>query len=114
MATVTRLADHRPDRAGTGIPEIRFERRELDQLLSVYSHRVKDGDWKDYAIRQDGDTAAFHAYRGASRQPCFTMVKHRLPAGRIEFVLYRGLERIRRAFSLSDALAASRRSLRPR
>ena len=44
MATVSRLTDHR--KRG----RIFFSRRELDQLLQLYSRQVARGEWRDYAI----------------------------------------------------------------
>ena len=58
MSTVVRLADYK--NANRRIqPDICFDKKEFDQLLSVYSRWVMSGDWKDYAIRHDPTMAAF-------------------------------------------------------
>ena len=45
MEGVIRLSDYRRRRG-----RVYFTRAELSQLLSLYSRRVADGVWKDYAI----------------------------------------------------------------
>lgn len=116
MTTVVRIADYKRKpgkKPGHTHKDICFDRRELDLLLSVYSRRVINGEWKDYAIRHDQNMAAFLVYRNASQHPSFTVVKRRPSNGTTEFCVYHGRERIRRSVTLSDALSVLKRKLKP-
>ena len=109
MATIFRIADYKlRDR----LRDVRFDRRELEQLLSVYSHRVINGEWKDYAIRHEPGMAAFHMYSYSSQSPSCSVVKRRPSESRVEFVVYSGRQRVRRSPTLRDALAVLNRQLR--
>lgn len=107
MSTVVPIADYRPAALDTC-----FSRRELEQLLGVYSRRVISGEWKDYGIRHEPNMAAFMIYRNASQQPAFTVIKRKLSGGKTEFVVYHGRERIRKSASLSDAISVLKRKFR--
>jgi len=69
MATVSRLTDHRRHR------RIFFSRRELDQLLQLYSRQVARGEWRDYAIDHGDDRAVFSVFRHSLDMPLYTIVK---------------------------------------
>src|ERR1700722_18574223 len=69
MATVFRLPDHRRER------RIFFSRRELDQLLQLYSRQVARGEWRDYAIDHSDGRAAFSVFRHSLDMPLYTIVK---------------------------------------
>lgn len=56
-------------------PDVRFDRRELDQILQVYSFMVAGGDWRDYAIDHMSDKAVFSVFRRASEMPLFRIEK---------------------------------------
>jgi hypothetical protein len=58
-----------------GAQDVRFERRELDQILRTYGRMVAAGEWRDYAIDFLEDRAVFSAYRHASEAPLFTIEK---------------------------------------
>jgi len=74
MAIVSRLPEqHRPDHRRAR--RIFFSRRELDQLLQLYSRQVARGEWRDYAIDQSEDTAAFSVFRHSLDSPLYTIVK---------------------------------------
>ena len=90
---------HRP------IPSAAFTRRELSQMLSVYSRRVADGEWRDYAIDNREDKAIFSIFRRSFESPLFAIVKQ--PAEEsAEYALFAGPERLDSNHSLSDLLAA--------
>ena len=111
MSTVVCLADYK--NANRRIqPDICFNKKEFDQLLSVYSRRVMSGDWKDYAIRHDPTMAAFLIYRNNSRQPSFTIVKRKASSSKLEYQVYHGRERMKRSSSLTDALSVLTRKLK--
>lgn len=111
MATIFRIADYKP-RNRPALRDVRFDRGELEQLLSVYSHRVIDGEWKDYAIRHEPGMAAFHMYSYSSQSPSCSVVKRRPSESLVEFVVYNGRQRIKRSPTLRDALAALNPRLR--
>ncbi|MEO1746670.1 MAG: DUF2794 domain-containing protein [Pseudomonadota bacterium] len=56
-------------------PEVKFDRRELDQLLRVYSFMVAGGDWRDYGISHLKDRAVFSVFRRASEMPLYRIEK---------------------------------------
>ncbi|NBP73222.1 MAG: DUF2794 domain-containing protein [Alphaproteobacteria bacterium] len=111
MSNVVRLADYK--NANRRIqPDICFNKKEFDQLLSVYSRRVMSGEWKDYAIRHDPTMAAFLIYRNNSRQPSFTVIKRKTSGSKLEYLVYHGRERLKRSASLTDALSVLKRKLK--
>lgn len=65
--------------ASTGNPskplQITFDRKELNLILNLYSFRVADGEWKDYAIDHLPDRAVFSIFRKASERALFSIVK---------------------------------------
>lgn len=111
MTTVVSLAEYKRA-ARRAVPDICFDKRELDQLLTVYSRRVMSGEWKDYAIRHDPTMAAFLIYRNNSRQPAFTVVKRKTSADKLEFIVFHGRERLKRSNLLNDALSVLKRKLK--
>ena len=58
----------------TGIP-VAFDRRELDQILQLYSRMVATGEWRDYAIDHLPDRAVFSVFRRTSEVPLFQIAK---------------------------------------
>jgi hypothetical protein len=57
-------------------PIITFNRRELDQILSVYGRRVADGEWRDYAIDMLRDRAVFSVFRRTAEVPLYRIEKN--------------------------------------
>lgn len=107
MSTIVRITDYRH-----AAPDTCFNKRELEQLLAVYSRRVISGEWKDYGITHEPTMAAFLIYRNASQQPTFTVVKRLTGAGKIDFTVFHGRERLRRSASLTDAISVLKRKFR--
>ncbi|MEM7222466.1 MAG: DUF2794 domain-containing protein [Pseudomonadota bacterium] len=90
-----------------------FSRAELNQLLSLYSRRVMSGEWRDYAIDQQGDTAMFSVYRHAHERPLYTIAKKSGANGRgTEFWVCRDRERLASTACLAEALTVFRPALR--
>lgn len=56
--------------------DVRFDRRELAQILRLYGRMVSAGEWRDYAIDFLSDRAVFSVYRHASQVPLYTIEKH--------------------------------------
>ena len=55
---------------------VRFDRRELNQILRVYGFRVADGEWRDYAIDMLKDKAVFSVFRRTSEMPLYMIEKN--------------------------------------
>ncbi len=88
MSEPISLAMHRPLTTGgsanshiasTGNPlnpsQVNFDRQELQTLLNLYSFRVADGEWRDYAIDFGRDRAVFSVFRKAREAPLFRVEK---------------------------------------
>jgi hypothetical protein len=52
-----------------------FQRRELQQLLSVYGRMVAAGEWRDYGIGGSPDCAVFAVFRRTSEAPLYRIEK---------------------------------------
>jgi len=55
---------------------VRFDRRELDQILRIYSLMVGAGEWRDYAIDHLKDRAVFSVFRRSSEIPLYRIEKN--------------------------------------
>ena len=67
---------NQPIRSNTVPAQIVFNRRELDQILSIYGRRVAAGEWRDYAIDMLRDKAVFSIFRRASETPLYRIEKN--------------------------------------
>jgi hypothetical protein len=54
---------------------VMFDRRELMQVLSLYSRMVAAGEWKDYALDSLKESAVFSVFRRASETPLYRIEK---------------------------------------
>ncbi len=70
-------AGSQPARNGFGgqVAQVRFDRAELNRILTIYGRMVTAGEWRDYAIDFLGDVAAFSIFRRSSEAPLFTIEK---------------------------------------
>jgi hypothetical protein len=98
MSQVIRLPDSRRPTQPTF-----FNRRELNLLLSVYSRRVADGAWRDYAIDHRPGTATFAVFRHTHDRPLFIVSKH-AGQGRAEFAVTSGRQKVRSGRSIDEVL----------
>lgn len=57
------------------IEDIRFDRRELAQILNVYGRQVAAGEWRDYAISFGRERAVFAILRRTGEQPLYRIEK---------------------------------------
>ena len=73
------IALHRAAQAGelapAALPQIVFDRLELNRILTVYGRMVAAGEWRDYALDFLEDVAVFSAFRRASEMPLFRIEK---------------------------------------
>ena len=56
-------------------PVVFFERRELNQLLSLYGRMVAAGVWRDYAIDGLKEAAVFSVFRHTGETPLYRIEK---------------------------------------
>jgi hypothetical protein len=98
MSQVIRIADTRHQAQATF-----FSRRDLNLLLSLYSRRVADGTWRDYAIDHRPGMATFAVFRRSHERPLFVVSKQ-TRNGRAEYAVHSGLQKVRSAASLDEAL----------
>ncbi len=99
--TPRRAVRRHPNRA------LHFTRSELHQLLTLYSRRVARGEWRDYAIDQDGGLAAFSVFRHSHERPLYTITKRwSSPRQGVEYLVLRNHRRLAEAACLDDALSA--------
>ncbi|MEO1264548.1 MAG: DUF2794 domain-containing protein [Pseudomonadota bacterium] len=52
-----------------------FTRQELNAILNVYGRKVAAGEWKDYALDFERETATFSVFRRASEMPIYRIEK---------------------------------------
>ena len=55
---------------------VRFDRRELDQILRLYGRMVAANEWRDYAIDHLSDRAVFSVFRRTSETPLYRITKN--------------------------------------
>ena len=88
-----------------------FDRAELNQLLSLYSRNVSSGEWRDYAIDQIGGSAIFSVFRHTHDAPLYSIAKQG-GSRSVEYVVFSGREKLKRAKTLSEALKVFKKNLR--
>jgi hypothetical protein len=54
---------------------VRFDRRELNQILTIYGRMVAAGEWRDYALDFLDDVAVFSIFRRTSEMPLYRVEK---------------------------------------
>ena len=95
------------------VPQVAFNRIELDRILSLYGRMVAAGHWRDYALDLGAKTASFSAFRRTAENPEIRIVKD--PALRLkqgEWVLYgEGGVVLKRGADLTNVLAPIERRL---
>ncbi len=60
---------------GGQVAQVRFDRAELDRILTIYGRMVAAGEWRDYAIDFLSEVAAFSIFRRSSEAALFTIEK---------------------------------------
>lgn len=113
MSQVVRLPDSRRLTQPTFLAQPTFfNRRELNLLLSVYSRRVADGAWRDYAIDHRPGMATFAVFRHTLDRPLFIVAK-RTGQGRAEFAVLSGRQKVRSGGSIDEVLDILEPRLKP-
>jgi hypothetical protein len=70
-----RDAARNPSENASVVPVTRFDRGELNRILTVYGRMVAAGEWRDYALDFLEDVAVFSIFRRASEIPLFRVEK---------------------------------------
>ena len=112
MSSLIRLAEYRRQQR-----VVFFSRRELNQLLTLYSRRVMRGEWRDYAIDHRTGMAMFSVFRSSRERPLFSIAKRIPQTGpaserEAEYLLLKGRHRLHRAGTLDDILELLESGLR--
>ena len=82
-----------------------FSRAELQQILNVYSKRVADGEWRDYALDHMEGSALFSIFKSSHEMPLYTIEKKRLKGkDRWIYVVSDRRKALRQAARLADVL----------
>jgi hypothetical protein len=57
------------------VPQITFDRLELNRILTVYGRMVAAGEWRDYALDFLSEAAVFSIFRRTCEMPLFRIEK---------------------------------------
>ena len=86
---------------------VSFDKRELRELMGVYSRRVASGEWRDYAIDHEAGMEVFSIFRSAYELPLYRVAKiaGRSATEQEEWMVISGSRSLKRTTSLVDALS---------
>ena len=71
-----------PGGGGFTAAQVRFDRAELNRILTIYGRMVSAGEWRDYAIDFLDEVAVFSIFRRTSEMPLFRVEKRPRLRGR--------------------------------
>ena len=57
------------------VPQVTFDRPELNRILTVYGRMVACGEWRDYALDFLDEVAVFSVFRRSAEMPLFRIEK---------------------------------------
>ena len=63
------------DMSAVTVPQVTFDRLELNRILTIYGRMVAAGEWRDYALDFLDDVAVFSIFRRTSEVPLFRIEK---------------------------------------
>jgi len=110
MGKLVRLSEEK----GRRREPVCFTRTEINQLLALYSRRVKRGEWRDYAIRLGSGMASFIVFKSALDRPLYTIAKFR--PGTLgkdgDFLVSQGAKRLLQAQKMDEIVARLDHQLR--
>tara|TARA_B100000963_G_scaffold342182_1_gene342789 strand:- start:36 stop:344 length:309 start_codon:yes stop_codon:yes gene_type:complete len=55
---------------------IRFDKKEIYQIMELYSKKISIGEWKDYSISFEKSHAIFAIHRSFKLGPCLEIKKN--------------------------------------
>lgn len=64
-----------PGHSHAAVAQVRFDRLELNRILSLYGRMVAAGEWRDYAMDFLEDAAVFSVFRRSSEMPLYRIEK---------------------------------------
>lgn len=108
MTEMFQLSDYRRKK---NRQRVFFDRRELRQLLDIYSRRVAMGEWRDYAIDQYGPLCVFSIFRHSFEQPLFAIAKRAAGKG-CDYVVFSGRQQLKRGRTMAEALTVLEKQIR--
>src|SRR3954470_16333405 len=97
---------HRAAGEPVALPQVTFDRLELNRTLAVYGRMVAAGEWRDYAVDFLDGVAVFSIFRRSAEMPLFRIEKHpklRTRQGQYSVVAAGGLI-LRRGHELAQVL----------
>ena len=63
------------DMSAVSVPQVTFDRLELNRILTIYGRMVAAGEWRDYALDFLDEMAVFSIFRRTSEVPLFRIEK---------------------------------------
>lgn len=63
------------DMSAATVPQVSFDRLELNRILTLYGRMVSAGEWRDYALDFLEEVAVFSIFRRSSEMPLFRIEK---------------------------------------
>jgi hypothetical protein len=63
------------DMSPATVPQVTFDRHELNRILILYGRMVSAGEWRDYALDFLDEVAVFSIFRRTSEMPLFQIEK---------------------------------------
>ena len=63
------------DMSPAKVPQVTFDRPELNRILTLYGRMVSAGEWRDYALDFLDDVAVFSIFRRSAEVPLFRIEK---------------------------------------
>jgi hypothetical protein len=63
------------DMSPVAVPQVTFDRHELNHILTIYGRMVAAGEWRDYALDFLDEMAVFSIFRRSSEVPLFRIEK---------------------------------------
>jgi hypothetical protein len=95
------------------LPQVVFDRAELNRILNLYGRMVAAGEWRDYAMDFLDEVAVFSVFRRASEMPLFRIEKRpslRAKQGQYSVMAHGGMI-LKRGHELAQVLKVFDRKL---
>jgi hypothetical protein len=89
---------------GGQVAQVRFDRAELNRILTIYGRMVAAGEWRDYAMDFREEAAVFSIYRRTSEMPLFRVEKRPRQRAGLYAVIAAGGHILKRGQDLAQVL----------
>ena len=92
---------------------MRYDRRELNQILNIYGRMVAAGEWRDYALDFGDEAAVFSIFRRTAEMPLYRVEKRPMLRNKqgMYAVIDAGGHILKRGHELENVLGALARKL---